>query len=136
MNIFKKIVIYLQTAYKQKRGNICLIVELLWVILLAQLNTDLYPLIDNMHFTVWQMKDCSLGSHIVGMEKTYSLLLPIHSQCKIISFSTFPQQDIMQNRIKFNFIPTHPLKKILAVKKRFFIQFSHCSFPHGLNHRI
>lgn len=57
------------------------------------------------------MTDCSLGSHVLGMEKTYSLLLPIHYQCKIISFSTFPQQVIMQNRIKFNFMPTHPLKK-------------------------
>lgn len=41
MDIFEKIVIYLQTTCKQKRGNISLIVDLLWIFLLAQLNADL-----------------------------------------------------------------------------------------------
>lgn len=84
-----------------------------------------------MHFTVWQMTDCSLGSHMLELEKTYSLLLPIHYQCKIISFSTFPKQDVMQNRIKYNFIPTH-WKKNCLVRKDSSASFLTVHFPVGL----
>lgn len=62
------------------------------------------------------MTDHSLGSHILEMEKTYSLLLPIHYQYKIIPFSTFPKQDLMQNRIKYNFISSNWEKNWLVRK--------------------
>lgn len=93
MNIFEKIVIYLQTTCKQKKRQH---LPNSWFTLnYSPSSAKHWPLDTQWQHAFHCLTDDRPFFKITRVRdgKTYSLLLPIHSQCKIIYFSTFPKHE-------------------------------------------